>query len=614
MNISNHKYAFVAIAAIAMTFEITAANIAPVEFTSDALKAAIASASAGDTVDLSGFSGTLTVNEVLFPAASMTIRGPADRSVVLTTSIASGNKGHCIFATSDATVTLTLENLAFKNNVTGGWGSQATDNDDRHPGVVRSAGPLVLRNCEFADNKTIKDEATGGSKWASANVFSAGGLSATDCSFTGTTDNRDNYYDYYGEVVLVAGGTVGVTNCVFSGNGWTGQATGNFACVDTTSVSFSGCRFLENLAQGGGAVMTLMNGPVVFKDCIFRKCQSYYGKNNMNVPGYGTLHPETTTIYGNAGALWLVYGSQQVVVENCEFSDCSSFGSARGGAIGWRAGTISGATLVVVNSTFYHCYTADVGGAIEADSNGQTIYLVNSTFAACGCKTTNRGAALDTTKTQNQLQMVNTMLAYNYTANTTTLADWYVGVGRRGYNSWVKCLNWTKFDNNYYRDIHYYADGSGSQANATYGTAKTTTAFADGDPYAEWADSTNFVAVVTATGNFATDRTVTNTGAGPVPVLNADKKRPRVVEIAEDGPLDQTGYYVKHSADWSNIAYSKDGSSWTAMLGTVAGATISLDADQRGVKYKVDSTTSLPRPSIGAAAVEPAKGLTIGIR
>ena len=598
----NYKHILSAMAALAIAFGIQAANIVPVAFTSDSLKAAIASAGAGDTVDLSGFSGTLTVNEVLFPAASMTIRGPADRSVVLTTSIASGSKGHCIFATSDVTVTLTLESLAFKNNVTGGWDSQATDNDDRHPGVVRSAGPLVL-----------KDEATGGSKWASANVFSAGGLSATDCSFTGTTDNRDSYYDYYGEVVLVAGGAVGVTNCVFSGNGWTGQATGNFACVDTTSVSFSGCRFLENLAQGGAAVMTLMNGPVVFKGCIFRKCQSYYGKNNMNVPGYGTLHPETTTIYGNAGALWLVYGSQQVVVENCEFSDCSSFGSARGGAIGWRAGG-GGSTLVVANSTFYHCYTADVGGAIESDAKGQTIYLVNSTFAACGCKNTSRGAALDTNKTEYQLQMVNTMLAYNYTVNTTTLADWYVGVGRRGYNSWVKCLNWTKFDNNNYRDIHYYADGSGSQANATYGAAKTTTAFAAGDPYAEWVDSTNFPAVTTPNGNFATDRTVTNTGAGPVPVLNADEKRSRVVEIAEGGPLDQTGYYVKHSADWSSIAYSKDGSSWTAMLGTVANATIPLAADQRGVKYKVDSTTSLPRPSIGAATVEPANGLVILVR
>ena len=599
------KLTFPLLALLALEIPVSAATIAPTAFTSDALKAAIASASAGDTVDLSGFSGTLTVNEVLFPAASMTIRGPADRSVVLTTSIASGSKGHCIFATSDATVTLTLESLAFKNNVTGGWGSSATDNDDRHPGVVRSAGPLILRNCAFADNKIIKDEATGGSKWASANVFSAGGLTATGCSFTGTTDNRDSYYDYYGEVVLVAGGAVGVTNCVFSGNGWTGQATGNFACVDTTSVSFSGCRFLENLAQGGGAVMTLMSGPVVFKDCIFRKCQSYYGKNNMNVPGYGTLHPSTTAIYGNAGALWLTVGSQQVVVENCEFSDCSSFGSARGGAIGWRASG-GGSTLVVANSTFYHCYTADVGGAIESDCNGQTIYLVNSTFAACGCKTANRGAALDTNKTQNQLQMVNTMLAYNYTANTTTLADWYVGVGRRGYNSWVKCLNWTNFDNNNYRDIHYYADGSGSQANATYGTAKTTTVFVAGDPYAEWADSTNFVAVVTANGNFATDRTVTNTGAGPVPVLNADKKRPRVVEIAEGGPLDQTGYYVKHSADWSSIAYSKDGSSWTAMLGTVADATIQLAADQRGVAYRANKSLGLFQPPIGAAAVESA--------
>ena len=598
------KLALSLLSLLAFAIPVSAATIAPTAFTSDALKAAIASAGAGDVVDLSGFSGTLTVDEVLFPAVSMTVKGPADQSVVLKTSIASGSKGHAIFATSAAGVTLTLENLAFKNNVTGGWGSQATDNDDRHPGVVRSAGRLVLRNCAFADNKIIKDEVAN-TRYGSANVFAAGGLCATDCSFTGTFDNRDSSWDYFGEVVLVAGGTVGVTNCVFSGNGATGQAAGNVLCVDTTSVSFSGCRFLENLAQGGGAVMTIMNGPVAFKDCIFRECQSYYGKNNMNVPGYGTLHPNQTTIYGNAGALWLAAGTQNAVVENCEFADCSSFGSARGGAIGWRASG-GGSTLVVANSTFYRCYTADVGGAIESDCDGQTIYLVNSTFAACGCKTANRGAALDTTKTQNQLQLVNTVLAYNYTVNTTTLADWYVGVGRRGYNSWVKCLNWTKFDNNNYRDIHYYADGSGSQANATYGTAKTTTAFADGDPYAEWADSTNFVAVVTANGNFATDRTVTNTGAGPVPVLNADKKRPRVVEIAEGGPLDQTGYYVKHSADWSSIAYSKDGSSWTAMLGTVADATIQLAADQRGVAYRVKKSLGLFQPPIGAAAIEAA--------
>ena len=310
------------LALCALALPARAATVTPSAFTSAALKTAIASASAGDTIDLSGFSGTLTVDEVLFPAVSMTIKGAADRSVVLKTSIASGSKGHAVFTTTDSAVTLALEDLAFKDNITGGWGSSATDNDDRHPGVVRTAGPLVLKNCLFADNKLIKDEAAA-SRYGSANVFSAGGLSATDCTFSGTFDNRDSYWDYFGEVALVAGGAVGVTNCVFSGNGATGQATGNVLCVDTTSVSFLGCRFEVNLAQGGGAVMTIMNGPVVFRDCIFRKCQSYYGKNNMNVPGYGTLHPSQTAIYGNAGALWLAHGTQNAVVENCEFADRS---------------------------------------------------------------------------------------------------------------------------------------------------------------------------------------------------------------------------------------------------------------------------------------------------
>ncbi len=63
---------------------------------------------------------------------------------------------------------------------------------------------------------------------------------------------------------------------------------------------------------------------------------------------------------------------------------------------------------------------------------------------------------------------------------------------------------------------------------------------------------------------------------------------------------------MKHSADWSSIAYSKDGSSWTAMLGTVADATIQLAADQRGVAYREKKSLGLFQPPIGAAAVESA--------
>jgi hypothetical protein len=76
-------------------------------------------------------------------------------------------------------------------------------------------------------------------------------------------------------------------------------------------------------------------------------------------------------------------------------------------------------------------------------------------------------------------------------------------------------------------------------------------------------------------------------------------RRSRVIEIAKEGPLDGTGYYVKHSEDWADIIYSKDGSKWTTLLGSNDKATIPLTADQRGVAYKNG------KPPIGAATFEP---------
>ena len=596
-----------------MALPAFAANIVPSDFTTDALKSALASASEGDTIDLSGFSGTLTVEEVLFPAVSMTIRGPADQSVVLTSSLVSGTSvGHCIFNTKTEGIALTLENLAFRNTGTGGWGSKVTDNDDRHPGVVRATGPLVLRSCVFADNWLIKDEADNNNHYGSANVYAGGGLSATDCIFSGTYDNRDREFDYYGETIFTKGGSVGFTNCVFTGNGWTGQTGGNVGVFLATDVSVTGCKFLDNYSQGGSAMLICAaTGPVWVKDCIFRNCQSCYHKNNMNFPAIGTMG--SSTIYGNCGALWLAKGSFNAVVENCEFTDCSSFSNVggtgstrcpRGGAIGWRVDSTG--WLTCVNCTFYHCFSGDLGGGIESDMNNGGIRLVNCTFAACGTGTNNRGSALDTNK--GRCDILNTVMAYNYKLNDTTLQDWYVNVGRTGYNSWVKCLHWTKFDNNNYRDIHYYADGdvASPQVNATYGTAKTTTTYEEGDPFPEWTASTDYVSLHSTVGNFATDRTAVNAGAGPVPVLNADRKRPRVVEIAPGGPLDGKGYFVKHSDDWAHIAYSADGTTWKAFRGTLANATIPLETDQRGVAYRMDKMLGLRRPPIGSAAPDSA--------
>lgn len=588
---------------------LSAETIAPATLSTESLKLAIQGANSGDIIDLSSFSGTLTVSEIIFPEVSLTIKGPKDNSLIMTTSIESGNCGHSIFVTKSSDTSLTLENLTFKNNITGGWKDKATETDDRTPGIIRAVGPLTLKSCQFIDNMLIKDEAHNNNKWASANVFAEGGLSATDCTFSGTYDNRDSYFDYYGETLLTYGGTIGITNCVFSENGKTGQSIGNVTAVFPKTVSVEGCKFLNNLSQGGSALLICNSeGLVKIRNSIFRKNQSYYGRNNVNVPAFRDF--VAATVYGNCGALWLVENNTNnllpnsnfdTLIENCEFTDCSSFGGARGGAIGWRTRT-SSSSMTVVNCTFYHCFSADKGGAIEDDMNNGELYLINTTFSACSSN--NGGAALDATK-GGAYYLLNTLLTYSYKPNSTQLYDWYTGVGRRGYNSWTKCIIWTKFDANCYSDIHYYADGEGSQVNATYGTAKTTTEYVEGDPYAQWTNSSDFTAILTEYGNFSTDRTVENSGAGPVPVLNEDMRRSRVIEIAKEGPLNGAGYYVKHSEDWTDIIYSKDGSKWTTLLGSQDKATIPLAADQRGVAYKNG------KPPIGAAAFEPPSAFII---
>ena len=108
-----------------------------------------------------------------------------------------------------------------------------------------------------------------------------------------------------------------------------------------------------------------------------------------------------------------------------------------------------------------------------------------------------------------------------------------------------------------------------------------------------------------------------------VPILTIDEKAEakdpaarRVVEVKtkkDGGVLDGAGWPVKHSADWSSIAYTKDnGVTWTALVGQVADATITLAADSRGVAYAMRN--GLPVPPIGSAAVPQVAGFMVVIR
>ena len=98
-----------------------------------------------------------------------------------------------------------------------------------------------------------------------------------------------------------------------------------------------------------------------------------------------------------------------------------------------------------------------------------------------------------------------------------------------------------------------------------------------------------------------------------VPVLTVDEKSERkdpatrraveILDAKSGGVLDRAGWPVKHSADWSSIAYTKDGgATWTALVGSVDAATIPILTDSRGVAYPT-TASGLPKPPIGSAAV-----------
>ena len=61
----------VALSSIA-TVSLSAEIITPTTLSTESLKSAIQGASSGDIIDLSGFTGTLTVSEIIFPEVSLT--------------------------------------------------------------------------------------------------------------------------------------------------------------------------------------------------------------------------------------------------------------------------------------------------------------------------------------------------------------------------------------------------------------------------------------------------------------------------------------------------------------------------------------------------------------
>ena len=521
------------------------------------LRAVVASAQDGDVVTFADSlrGGTMTIvhrshADCGVPvSASISIVGPADRSIALDGgfdwSVDDNDQGSRILVCDDATKSLRCENLVFRNANGRDWGSQIANG-----GAVYCAGDATFLGCTFVSNRAASTTINGNQSACGGGAMKTeGNLVVSNCTFVG---NCAPTPPSWGGCIYAAGPSATIRDCSFD-HDWSESYTGGIHLPATVrNATIEDCSFLDVRGGGnncrGAAIYSLMaSGSALHVErCVFRRC------------GFVAIGAFGGAIYAG--------GDGDVRLVDCEFSGCR--GSSFGGAV-----RVEDGTAVLANCTFAGNAAAKHGGGFYL-RNGSA-WLVNCTFA---------GNALTDPSDHSQsgaiyhggrpLSLLNTVAVHNY---------------------------WTKD-----------SSGTAEQKNVANSIAAATLAanasLADGSATdGETELFASYGTIAEATIHSGDDGVVAFAAPVPVPLLNEDARRSRVVEIAKGGPLDGKGHPVRHSADWSAIAFSTDGGgTWTAFRGSADDATILLDRDQRGVAY------SLRRTPIGAAAFEsPAETLLL---
>ena len=531
------------------------------------LRGAIAAASDGDTItfDSSLAGATITLVKTLGPleyAGSLTIEGPASAPVTIDGGAGAVDQGiayagnsrttYLIHATGTSATT-TLKNLVF----TGAKCNQASATPDIGP-AVSILGNAVVDNCCWTNNGVARSGnfgtadgggclRVGGNLTLENSRFNKNGVSAGSSNFS------------LGAAVLAKGTTVAVTNCVFSETyGWGGSTTGSgndiaaFAVGSaTTRLTVEGCVFEKNLALHGGGALFVAGGSGSFS---VRNSRFVENKN-------------TSTGIKHGGAVTFA-GAGSYLVENCEFAD--NYSANYGGAV--RSESPS-ANVVFANCTFVNNDGNNWGGAV--DTRGPTWYVNCTAVGNVNRASNNNGPGTFFSTEKSTVNILNGALVWNWSDNGYAKND----TSRYGATMNIYC------------SYNYPAGTAPSkEENVTRLYDETTAFFAE--PYASLSSLTCFGST------YAFSQAITTPVLSPA----ADAATPRAVEIDRNGVLLSTGWPVRHDADWSNIAYSKDaGETWIALRGSVDAATTPLAADSRGAAYAV--VDGVPVTPIGSATV-----------
>lgn len=469
--------------------------------------------------------------------ASVSIIGPEDKSITLDGGYSNHqDTGSRIFALTNSVATLICKNLVFTNAQGRDWGSQVN-----YGGAISALGDVSLDNCFFISNRseTVTIPARQSNEAGGAAVRAKGNLTVNNCYFEGNSTAGNNY----GAVINAHGKNVSIKNCIFKNNSSGSYCAGVHFYSTVENASIEDCFFLKNLAGGtscnGAAIFSRMSGGSIFiRDCIFRE-------NGFSAPG------------GNA-CVFFSDGVESLYVKDCEFTGNRS--SSTSGAIRKNKGV-----SVFVNCTVANNTSSGHGAGLDLRGNS---YLVNCTVVGNGLfNYGDKSASGGIYRGGSSLNLLNTVVLYNYYVSD---ADGNAVSGNI-YNQ----LNASTLAN-----MASFADSSlevdKQNFFASYGTMNVIYTHSGSNP-----DAVTFAEPV------------------PVPLLNDDEKRSRVVEIAKQGNLDGKGLLVKLTDDLSYIGYSSDkGQTWTTFYGEDDGSAKLLLQDQRGVAF------SEKRIPIGAAAIE----------
>ncbi|HEY6892915.1 MAG TPA: choice-of-anchor Q domain-containing protein [Rhodanobacteraceae bacterium] len=345
-------------------------TLAVTECSESAVREAVASASSGDTIDLTALSActiTLAAGEIAVAVDDLTVEGPADSSLTL-----SGNHASRIFHHTGQGL-LTLDHLTITE------GNYVTPVQDKYVsyvgtgGAVHSEGSVTLANSSVTNSSVCNDAPTAG---YGGGVFARGDVSVIRSTLSGNTacgalDPVIILISYDGGAGggLLALGNVYVSYSTISGNRAYARGGGGVYGQGTITIAHSAITNNYGLQKGGGVSI-------------------HDGSPGGDAPVRMTI--SASTISGNTaldgGGLASFYGSpvdvyDSTIAFNTAFREQAAGWFAGGGGISGNGALRLGNTIVANNTT--HNNAPDItlfnlGGPPPTISGDHNIVMVSS--------------------------------------------------------------------------------------------------------------------------------------------------------------------------------------------------------------------------------------------